>query len=101
MSGAAVPFVFIVLLTALALILLWLDRRWRWPDPPTEEVPVSDTHRPWLGLDRELTELERADPKVRAAREALDRVPDAQASHERHIAARRAVGKRAVPEDEP
>jgi hypothetical protein len=56
--------------------------------------------RPWLGLQRELDELERADPKVAAAKKRLDDLPDALARHERHLAARKAVGKRKPPEDE-
>jgi hypothetical protein len=56
--------------------------------------------RPWLGLDRELDELERKDPKVAAARKQLDDLPEQQARHERHLAARKAVGKRQPPEEE-
>jgi hypothetical protein len=56
--------------------------------------------KPWLGLERELDELEKQDPKVRAAREALDRLPDENARHERHLAARKAVGKRKPPEED-
>jgi hypothetical protein len=55
---------------------------------------------PWLGLERELDELERKDPKVRAARKALDDLPAQLARHDRHIAARKAVGKRKIPEDD-
>lgn len=54
----------------------------------------------WRGLERELDDLEAEDPAVRAAKQALNRLPDTIARHERHMAARRAVGKRAVPEDE-
>lgn len=54
----------------------------------------------WQGLERELDHLEATDPAVRAAKNALNRVPDLIARRERHLAARRAVGKRAVPEDE-
>lgn len=53
----------------------------------------------WRGLDAELDELEASDPAVRAAKERLNRLPDTFARYERHMAARRAVGKRAVPED--
>ena len=54
----------------------------------------------WLGLERELDELERRDPKVREARRKLDQVPDELARHERHMAARKAVGRRKVPEED-
>lgn len=54
----------------------------------------------WQGLERELDHLEKSDPAVRAAKEKLNQLPDVFARHERHMAARRAVGKRAVPEDE-
>lgn len=54
----------------------------------------------WCGLDAELDHLEASDPAVRAAKEKLNQLPDVFARHERHMAARRAVGKRAVPEDE-
>jgi len=56
--------------------------------------------KPWLGLQRELDELERKDPKVREARKRLDDLPNQQARHDRHIAARKAVGKRKVPEED-
>lgn len=54
----------------------------------------------WRGLERELDELEAEDPAVRAAKARLNQLPDELARHERHMAARRAVGKRAVPEGE-
>lgn len=55
---------------------------------------------PWRGLERELIDLERKDPKVAAARKALDELPEQEARHARHMAARKAVGKRPVPEDD-
>lgn len=45
-------------------------------------------------LSDELAELERTDPVVAAARRKLDELPDANARYERHMAARKAVGKR-------
>jgi hypothetical protein len=57
-------------------------------------------NQPWLGLQRELDELERHDPKVREARKRLDDLPNQQARYERHLAARKAVGKRKLPEEE-
>jgi hypothetical protein len=56
--------------------------------------------RPWLGMERELDELERKDPKVAEARKRLDGVAAEQARYERHLAARKAVGKRALPEED-
>lgn len=56
--------------------------------------------RPWYGLDRELDELERTDPRVRAARKALNDLPAQEARHRRHIEARRKVGKRPIPEED-
>lgn len=53
---------------------------------------------PWYGLEAELRMLEQHDPKVRAAREALDNLPDQFARSERHLAARKAVGVRAMPD---
>ena len=55
---------------------------------------------PWRGLERELDDLERKDRKVAAARKALDDLPAQEARHARHIAARKAVGKRPIPEDD-
>lgn len=51
-------------------------------------------------LQRELDELEKQDPKVRAAKKRLDDLPDQMARYERHLAARKAVGKRKMPEGE-
>jgi len=53
----------------------------------------------WRGLDAELDDLEKSDPAVRAAKERLNQLPETFARYERHMAARRAVGVRAVPED--
>lgn len=53
----------------------------------------------WYGLEAELIELERTDPKVRAARERINQLPDVIARRERHLAARKAVGKRKMPDD--
>jgi hypothetical protein len=58
------------------------------------------THKPWFGLERELDELERKDPAVQEARRRLNQLPDEMARHERHLAARKAVGKRKLPEEE-
>lgn len=52
---------------------------------------------PWYGLEAELRMLEAHDPKVRAARAALDNLPESFDRHERHMAARRKVGIRAMP----
>ena len=46
------------------------------------------------GLQRELEELERTDPAVREARRSFDELPEKFARHERHMAARAAVGVR-------
>lgn len=54
----------------------------------------------WRGLEAELDELEASDPAVRAAKQRLKELPDTAARYERHMAARRAVGKRAVPDEE-
>jgi hypothetical protein len=56
--------------------------------------------KPWLGLERELQELEARDPAVQEARRRLNQLPDEMARHERHLAARKAVGKRKLPEEE-
>lgn len=53
----------------------------------------------WCGLDAELDHLEATDPAVRAAKQRLNALPETFARYERHMAARRAVGKRPVPED--
>ncbi|MEN6544509.1 MAG: hypothetical protein ABFE07_00535 [Armatimonadia bacterium] len=47
-------------------------------------------------LSEALDELERTDPEVAEARRLLDELPEEFARHERHMAARRAVGKRKV-----
>jgi len=48
------------------------------------------------GLEAELRKLEETDDAVRAAREALDDLPNQFARMDRHDDARRAVGKRVV-----
>lgn len=45
-------------------------------------------------LDDELEELERSDPAVARARQALDDLLEVFARHDRHMAAREAVGVR-------
>jgi hypothetical protein len=50
-------------------------------------------------LRKELEQLERTDPDVAAARARLDEAPEDIARYERHMAARKAVGKRALPEN--
>lgn len=48
------------------------------------------------GLEAELRKLEQTDPAVKAAREALDDLPNQFARMKRHDDARRAAGKREV-----
>jgi hypothetical protein len=52
------------------------------------------------GLRGELEALEATDPKVAAARRRLDELAIDFARYDRHMAARRAVGKRPVPEED-
>lgn len=52
------------------------------------------------GLRAELEALEATDPKVAAARRRLDELAIDFARYDRHMAARRAVGKRPVPEED-
>lgn len=52
------------------------------------EVPDRET------LSDALAELERTDPEVAAARQALDDLPEQFARYNRHMAARKQVGKR-------
>ena len=54
----------------------------------------------WLGLEAELAYLERVDPVVRKSRERLDDLAEQEARRRRHLAARKAVGKRAMPKEE-
>jgi hypothetical protein len=51
------------------------------------------------GLQAELDELERTDPAVGEARRLLDELPKELARYDRHMAARKAVGKRALPKE--
>jgi hypothetical protein len=53
----------------------------------------------WLGLEAELRELEARDPKVKEAKKRLDSLPEQMARRERHLAARKAVGKRKMPDE--
>jgi hypothetical protein len=53
---------------------------------------------PWYGLEAELRMLEQNDPAVKAARQRLNDLPDQFARAERHQAARKAVGVRAIPD---
>lgn len=55
--------------------------------------------KPWRGLQAELDELEGKDPKVREARRRLDELPDDTDRYKRHMAARKKVGKRPLPDD--
>jgi len=50
-------------------------------------------------LKAELDKLERTDPAVRDARRQWDSLPERMARYDRHMAARKAVGKRPVRED--
>lgn len=52
----------------------------------------SESH--YKTLSEELAELERTDPVVAEARRKLDELPEVFARYERHMAARKAVGKR-------
>ena len=47
-----------------------------------------------ITLSEELAELERTDPAVAEARRKLDELPEVFARYERHMAARKVVGKR-------
>lgn len=53
----------------------------------------DDEYQP---LSEALDELERTDPAVAEARRNLDELPKVFARHERHMAARKAIGKRKV-----
>jgi hypothetical protein len=55
--------------------------------------------RPFV-TDQELKELERTDPAVADARRRFDQLSDDFARYERHLAARKAVGKRPMPKEE-
>ena len=52
-----------------------------------------------LRLTEELEELERTDPAVAEARRRLDELPEQFARYERHLAARKVVGKRNPTEE--
>lgn len=52
------------------------------------------------GLRGELEALEATNPEVAEARRRFEDVLGDIARHERHLAARRAVGKRAMPEED-
>jgi len=60
---------------------------------PWVEVMEVAGYRP-AALSEALTELERTDPEVAAARQALDDLPEQFARYNRHMAARKQVGKR-------